>query len=81
MYTGSRDNIDSKVMYGEGDTETPSSSKDGSAAGLAIPRVVKFGYYREFVVTGDKSMATCHKCKTSLFRTVPELPVPSQSTS
>jgi len=29
-------------MDGEGDTEAPSSSND-SAAGLAIPRVVKFG--------------------------------------
>jgi len=48
-------------MDGEGDTETPSSSKDDSAAGLAIPRVVKPGY-REFVVTGDKWMARCQKC-------------------
>jgi len=50
-------------MNGEGDTESPSSSKDDLAAGLAIPHVVKFDY-REFVVTGDKWMArpTCHKC-------------------
>jgi len=32
-----------------------------SAAGLAIPHVVKFGC-REFAVTGDKWMATCQKC-------------------
>ena len=32
-------------------------SKDDSTAALAIPRVVEFGY-REFVVTGDKQMAT-----------------------
>ena len=37
-------------MNGEGDTETPSSRKDDSAAGLAIPRVVKFGY-TDFVAT------------------------------
>jgi len=50
LYTGSGDNTDSKVMAGEGDIETPSSSKYDSTAGLAIPRVVKFGY-REFVLT------------------------------
>jgi len=48
-------------MDGERDPETPSSSKDDSAARLPIPRVVKFGY-REFVVTGNKWMATCQKC-------------------
>jgi len=50
LYIGSGDNTDSKVMAGEGDIETPSSSKYDSTAGLAIPRVVKFGY-REFVLT------------------------------
>jgi len=37
-------------MDGEGDIETPSSRKDDSAAGLAIPRLVTFGY-TDFVAT------------------------------
>jgi len=48
-------------MDGEGNTEAPLSSKDDSAAGLAIPHTVKFGY-TECVVTGNRWMVTCQKC-------------------
>jgi len=47
-------------MDGEGDKKTPSFSKDDSAIGLAIPRVLKFGYNENLLcMSGDKWMATC----------------------